>query len=144
MSYEGYEEHICKNGHRFILNDIYNISEDEKIICPHCEEISAFFNGVDCTNEPNQGAISEEGWKTLLLEEEISEICNLGHKHITKQAVYRIPSNHEILFELPKFRMYSSELQPNQGDGDEAIEYCKVHGKDYNEPCVECKALSKM
>lgn len=54
MSYEGYEQHICENGHRF---DIYN---DESPKCYHCGAASVWYNSVDDTNCAQEGYIPSE------------------------------------------------------------------------------------
>ena len=53
MSYEGYSQFLCKNGHES-LRDCY---EDDLIICPKCNEQIVWSNMVDTTN----GSYDEEG-----------------------------------------------------------------------------------
>jgi hypothetical protein len=47
MSYEGFEVHVCANGHRFGW-DAYNKPEDRS--CPHCKAKAAWSCSVDQTN----------------------------------------------------------------------------------------------
>jgi hypothetical protein len=90
MSYEGYEQHLCENGHYYTRDADYSYGEPSP--CPYCNAKCAWINCVDQTNGPSQGLID---MKNLLVTPEVVETCNLGHKHITKQAIYRIPSKEE-------------------------------------------------
>lgn len=92
MSYEGYEQHICQNGHRFNTQCSYMLDED-KTMCPICEAPSVWCNGVDDTNCDEYGVIRD--WSSLLLTEIESEVCNLGHTHVTEHATYKVPSKEE-------------------------------------------------
>lgn len=58
MSYEGYEQHICANGHLFYNYDIYYF-ERPTIVC-HCGADSVWQNSVDDTNCDANGYIPEE------------------------------------------------------------------------------------
>ena len=94
MSYEGYEEHICKNGHYFTSDPFYF---DDVPNCPYCKVPAAWTNSVDQTNYYSQGEIGEEVLaKHFLVEPEVVETCNLGYMHTIKQAVYRIPTHEEV------------------------------------------------
>jgi len=102
MSFEGYYEAICNNGHRYTF-DCYEIEDylDENPKCD-CGSHCVFCNMVDTTNGPADGKISEEGWKSILISPEESQTCNLGHIHVTSRAVYGIPTKKE----MEKFRVY--------------------------------------
>jgi hypothetical protein len=91
MSYEGYEQHICSNGHYWIT---YAFVYPEDKICPFCETVTKpeWSNSVDETNNEGVGYIDVEQF--LIVSEEY-KICNLGHKHLTNPAIYRIPSKEE-------------------------------------------------
>lgn len=84
-----YEQHICKNGHRFDKG----ISWGTIPSCPICNKLSAWYNSVDNTNGNELGIITN--WLSLLMEPEEKQMCNLGHEHIIKHARYRIPSKKE-------------------------------------------------
>ena len=94
MSYEGYEQHICTNGHRFEV-DAYDFEDDEPKCW--CQADSVFCNCVDDTNAENYGVILPEAWGTLELTPEAVQTCNLGYQHITEQATYRVPTKDELL-----------------------------------------------
>lgn len=92
MSYEGYVEHLCANGHLWVEPELY---EDEAL-CPHCEEPSAWGNSVDDTNCESFGTIRPEGWETLKVTPEVEAVCNLGHRHTLTPARYRVPTEVEL------------------------------------------------
>ena len=94
MSYEGYEQHICKNGHRFDNADVWSF---DPAICPYCKVVSAFCNSVDQTNGEELGFITDESFNTLLVSPKKMETCGCcGHTEIVEQAVYRIPTKAEM------------------------------------------------
>ena len=91
MSYEGYVQILCNNGHRFGIDAYSDIDN-----CPYCGESIAFYNAVDVTNCDDYGIIPDVIWEKFLISPEKKEVCNLGHEHIVEQAVYRIPSKEEV------------------------------------------------
>lgn len=94
MSYEGYEQHICKNGHRFDISSQFDYWESPSVpSCYHCYKNSVWCNSVDDTNGENTGKILD--FSSFLIDAEIVETCNLGHRHLTRPATYRIPSEEE-------------------------------------------------
>lgn len=56
MSYEGYEEHICENGHHWTLDaGFYSFGQPEDsgpdfYNCPHCGKPAKYMASVDQTN----------------------------------------------------------------------------------------------
>ena len=62
MSYEGYEQCICQNGHYFINNDIYNNYNDDDTNpkCDTCDAPAVWINGVDDTNGYRHGYVPLE------------------------------------------------------------------------------------
>lgn len=93
MSYEGYWQCICQNGHYYTDGaDAYNEEEP----CGICKTPSAWRNQVDETNCDSWGEIPFDLLKkNFLISEEVIETCNLGHRHITKHAIFRIPVENE-------------------------------------------------
>lgn len=94
MSYEGYEQHLCGNGHLWAIDaydgQVYDSfingeSTDSKPKCPHCNGASVFFHSVDTTNDEGETYPFEE------ITSEVRETCNFGHVHVTKPATYKIP-----------------------------------------------------
>ena len=88
MSYEGYAQQICENGHLY-ERDVYDSEES----CPHCQGKSVFYNGVDETNCEQYGIIPPDQWEKLRLTEEKTETCNLGHVHVIARPTYRVPTD---------------------------------------------------
>lgn len=97
MSYEGYGQCICENGHRF---DVDCHSDD--VCCHICECKATFYNPVDDTNGDSVGIILNQFWDKLLVSEQKTQKCNLGHTHVIHEAIYRIPSPKELI----EFRYY--------------------------------------
>jgi len=93
MSYEGHEQHLCRRGH---LWEIPCSFEDAIERCPHCGAESRWRNDVDDTNGDASGTILPEGWASLRLTNEQTEVCNLGHRHLIKPSTYRVPSEDEL------------------------------------------------
>lgn len=91
MSYEGYVQNICANGHYFTSN--WAIEP----VCPHCSAASAWENHVDETNCDGYGYIPPEEFKKILIQDNQGETCNLGHYHVTCVATHRIPKEGELV-----------------------------------------------
>lgn len=90
MSYEGYDQCLCGNGHLF-EQDCYNECNCD------CGSPTHFLNSVDNTNGDDVGIILSSDWKKFLISEEKSQTCNLGHVHVTHRAIYRIPKADELV-----------------------------------------------
>ena len=105
MSYEGFEQHICKSGHQFTIpcQFLFGMESMEKEKCPYCQEVSAWYNCVDDTNYECWGIIND--WSSLLLTREEVVICEFGYSHIVTRATYRVPTKKE----LNQLRQYLDE-----------------------------------
>lgn len=103
MSYEGYEQVLCRNGHSRIY-DAHDTRFDgffparvmpeagEKTWrCDNCGEMAGWVNSVDDTNCDAYGHVD-------LVEVHTAEVqtCNLGHQHVIKEATYSPPNNCEF------------------------------------------------
>jgi hypothetical protein len=88
MSFEGYAQCICANGHYFTDNaDAYNPPHG----CP-CKAPTMWENVVDDTNCDSYGKIPLELLeKEYLISPAIYEKCNLGHTHEISSAIFQIP-----------------------------------------------------
>jgi hypothetical protein len=64
MSYEGYAQVLCDNGHLYETGDDYMPQED----CPHCGRPPCWVNPVNDTNCDAVGRIPEELFKLLFLD----------------------------------------------------------------------------
>ena len=89
MSYEGYTQNICKNGHLFD-RDAFS-----RTICD-CGAEAAWPNQVDETNCYGVGFIPFEEFKKLMLTPTRVKTCNLGHQHVLEEATYRLPEPNEL------------------------------------------------
>lgn len=110
MSWEGYSQFLCGNGHFFTGsadltdNGCWHDPIDISLArCPVCKEGAVLENRVNETNHtPGQGGLD---LSRLLIEDERIETCNLGHQHVVNHARYRIPSPDE----LESLRIYYEE-----------------------------------
>lgn len=93
MSYEGYTQNLCENGHRFDVD--VHARYGKEPLCPICGRRAAWSNSVDETNCEAAGFIPEEEWDHFLHTREETEVCNLGHTHIVKHATYLIPTEEQ-------------------------------------------------
>jgi hypothetical protein len=92
MSYEGYTDHLCENGHHWQID-----AQAHYVICPYCSKDSVWQNEVDETNCDSVGIIMAEGWKSLCISEKKIETCgHCNHSRTMEPARYRIPSEEEL------------------------------------------------
>lgn len=97
MSWEGYEQVICKNGHYYNRNCMFGANEPE--FCPYCSEEDAWRNIVDITNgsfdvNPITGEAERiDGYIELEIDkpEETQQCSCCGHVRVIKEATYKIP-----------------------------------------------------
>jgi hypothetical protein len=105
MSYEGFEQWVCKNGHLTCVDAIaqsYGMVEDK---CGTCGEEIVFTNSVDQTNGHEWGYID---FKPLKLTDAVYETCkHCGHKTLKEEETYRVP----IQDEVKTLRMYCETWQ---------------------------------
>lgn len=91
MSYEGYVQAICTNGHYSSFAETYGRKYPT---CPTCKAEFGWTNPVDDTNCDAVGVIPSEVMDTFIKERTPSQVCNLGHTH-EGEVLYRIPSEEE-------------------------------------------------
>jgi len=86
MSYEGYEQVLCENGH---YNEIDSrVQDPEEYSCPFCGAGIAWFNCVDQTNSDG----SEYHIELDIKVESVYETCDkCGSTKLIKPAVFIIP-----------------------------------------------------
>jgi len=85
MSFEGYYQRLCSNGH-LSGEDVYDASNERLWRCHICKESLAWWNLVDQTNEPDEGKIELEE-KTPVRACQ----CHCGHVHVAVAKTYHIP-----------------------------------------------------
>lgn len=95
MSYEGFEQHICENGHLFEKVCDYAFCETESK-CPTCNAKSVWYNAVDQTNGEEYGVILAGEWERFKLSDGVVKVLNCGCPHTIKKATYRVPSPDEV------------------------------------------------
>lgn len=88
MSYEGYVQCLCKNGHYW--DDPGEYSETSE--CPICKSTAKWWNSVDETNCDSYGFID---MSVFLIKKADEQVCNLGHTHYIDHDTYRIPTFEE-------------------------------------------------
>ncbi len=101
MSYEGYEQLLCKNGHysQCDAHETTDWSENgpfhnlELVRCNECGEAIIWSNSVDETNGDGEGIVNLGRFR---IKEAKIETCNLGHYHQVAPAIYRIPTEEEM------------------------------------------------
>jgi hypothetical protein len=89
MSYEGFEEHLCANGHLRIF-DAFDSIIDEDMKC-NCGAPFVFCHSVNQTNGVIAGDSSTVGYHFRIDTPAKFEICNLGHRHVIEEIRYKIP-----------------------------------------------------
>jgi len=98
MSYEGYEEFLCENGHYFTLPEFFCGGE---IKCEYCGGSEVWSNEVDETN--GEGFCFGPDRLRMKTEAEYYECQDpkCGHKTLIKPATYDTPTIEEMAeFEL--------------------------------------------
>jgi len=100
MSYEGYYQCICENGHRFDY-DVHNEENCE------CGAKTVFSNSVDQTNGYEEGYVSDEDWEKF----------RISSPDVTP-PIYNIPTDEEI----ESLRTYIIE---SKLDSEDVRVYCK-------------------
>lgn len=98
MSYEGYEQYLCKKGHYWTLDAQETIWCDCKQKCPICGEEEVWSNMVNVTNGSFDDESGEriDGYKKLELIEKHSSACNdCGKENLCVCSIYKIPEDDE-------------------------------------------------
>jgi hypothetical protein len=88
MSWEGYYQCLCEQGHYFI--------GQEGEACPHCKSPAVFTNSVDDTNCDSVGEIPLEALQPFKIADAITETCaHCGHVKQLEPARFRVPDEVE-------------------------------------------------
>ena len=92
MSYEGYEQYLCTEGHltEYDTYDTWNLPPFE-FECPTCSSGKAFVWGVNCTNGEVEGDDNTKLYTFEVLERKES-VCDMGHRHLLEPIRYVIPN----------------------------------------------------
>jgi predicted RNA-binding Zn-ribbon protein involved in translation (DUF1610 family) len=88
MSYEGYTQYLCKDGHYWTIDCYY---DDGPQKCPTCGEEAVWGNMVDETNGQYEDGERIDGYVDLVQDKYQETTCPLcGHTHIDV-CTYKIP-----------------------------------------------------
>jgi hypothetical protein len=121
MSFEGYYQFLCKNGHsrEEDAHQYFMSSPEEDFVCDICEEGLAWIHLVDTTNgsfcdcpageaawfgigenneEPKSCGDCDNGMIDGFVELKIAtpakiEKCNLGHDHVLEEPTFKVPTD---------------------------------------------------
>ena len=92
MSYEGYTQYICKNGHYYNGPDSFA----GPIEPCYCGAVPAWENNVGDTNCDEYGIVLFDTLvEHALISKAKEEKCNLGHVHVIQPEIFRIPTPEE-------------------------------------------------
>lgn len=92
MSYEGYEQCLCKNGHLSSF-DAYDCFDKDNMFCSNCGAPIVWSNMVDQTNGEECGYIDMEALKITDTVHSICETCK--QSRFVSPSIYRIPTEEE-------------------------------------------------
>ena len=105
MSYEGYEQILCTQGH-YIEQDVnaYTQWNEGKWFCPECGSPEAWRNNVNTTNgsweDNGRGKqVRIDGYVTLEVDQPPKKCScsSCGNVHNISTATYKIPKNSNVL-----------------------------------------------
>jgi len=90
MSYEGYSQFLCKNGHLWTKDCNELMYNDKKQKCPVCGKEEVWENMVDVTNGSyDDDGTRIDGFIELKRRSERSGVCSAcGEKHICETTYY--------------------------------------------------------
>lgn len=109
MSYEGYEQYLCTNGHYWTLDAItsrYGSYPKEMYQCTFCKAPAVWMNDVDQTNGCDDSHPECCDYVTLEVDMPVeTHACSCGNVHAVKPPTYKIP--------VDKGRMIQEERRRN-------------------------------
>lgn len=104
MSWEGYEQQLCANGHAFDgdrdTSSMYDTEEPERSKC-HCGAKIVWWNMVNLTNgsfnhdsDGNETTERIDGYVELeeMSPSKLCQCSGCGNQHFSKEATYKLPS----------------------------------------------------
>lgn len=99
MSYEGYEQLMCKNGHAWSQDASYNYDDTFGQQCAICSSPAIWWNAVDTTNGSYNidcygNEIRIDGYvKFEVLTKAETCICSCSHQHTKpgSETTYKLP-----------------------------------------------------
>lgn len=98
MSYEGYSQFLCKNGHRWSVDchELMYCELEDYPKCPKCGEPAVWENMVNLTNgSHDEDGNRIDGFVELEVRAEMSGKCDCcGGTHVCER-VYEVPAGDE-------------------------------------------------
>ena len=90
MSFEGYHQVLCKNGHHFTTDLGF---DEESWECPYCKEKLAWTHIVDTTNGSFENGKQIDGYIELKVAQKakVCECDKCGNEHVIEPVRYKIP-----------------------------------------------------
>jgi hypothetical protein len=93
MSFEGYYQILCGNGHLSDDDVYYCRQEEDYWKCTVCGEREAWRNLVDVTNGSYYENERIDGFVELEVDHKpVSNTCDMGHQHLVSPVTYKIPA----------------------------------------------------
>ena len=135
MSYEGYTQHLCLNGHQWFANAYAENDE-----CPYCSENSIWQHEIDETNGTDEEDQNTFEIKLDVYQKEKYSVCQCcGNETITEQIRYWIPfefkSKNGTILQLKVVRNGDWELE-DYSFCDHDLEYLE-ECRDFEEAIAE-------
>ena len=98
MSYEGYDQVLCENGH-YHTYDCWEFWTSEGWVCPNCGAKAVWSNMVDVTN----GSWDEETHERIdgFVELQLLDECKCGHCGSILEVRYKIPTEEDMIKAKP-------------------------------------------
>lgn len=104
MSYEGYEQLLCANGHAWAIDAYADAFEDDNYHprkCHDCGGMAVWGNSVDETNGVNPDTDEGEGYVPLKMKTDIvyEECFHCKHSKIIANETFEIPSDKGVHYD---------------------------------------------
>ncbi|KKM89344.1 hypothetical protein LCGC14_1249630 [marine sediment metagenome] len=103
MSFEGYTQYLCSNGHASTKDAYDDYFNEYDFKCPCCDGKEAWSNTVCTTNgsfeyDDQDNEIRIDGYVDLeVLTPAPSCVCKeCGNTHMTGPVIYKIPENRDV------------------------------------------------
>jgi hypothetical protein len=120
MSYEGYTQFLCPDGHYWTECETYGNDPEGGFTCPVCERKPSWSNSVDDTNCDRYGHI-----EMVELTPSAMHTCSCGNNHIAVYATYKPSMTREEWIKEYEKRIkavilpgqWCSDSQANDWDG---------------------------
>lgn len=119
MSYEGYEEFLCENGHYYTAACAFESESTAK--CPHCKKKTKWWNAVDQTNGMDEDvpATMSAPKKEIGFDDKWKE-DHYGNKYAVKILKFEPDSDRWRKF-VPFVQDWQNDVDPENIYGSDSI-----------------------